>query len=303
MRLKNYHRNNCLDKPTANGVLTFGYISRLLESKNPARAPFLSKSTRRLKFANVNRSRANNHTDCANGVPVRRLFLRKREKHTAEMNVQGGCCQQCCLGIESIRVPNEKSTLDLPTINIASKADHDRVIATILMGFSSDPLARWFWPEANTYLLSAPGFDAFGGNAVEAGTAFVSAGFEGAALWLPPGIAPEEERMAEILQKTVAPDIVEEVFSVFEKMDGYHPAEDVWYLPLVAVDPAHQGKGIGSALMKAALQRCDEAGFPAYLESSNPRNVSLYERHGFEVMGQIQVGSSPIVTPMYRPAR
>lgn len=208
-----------------------------------------------------------------------------------------------CLGIESVRFPNEQSTLALPTIKIASNTDHDRAIATLLLGFSSDPLTRWFWPEANDYLRSAPVFDAFGGNAVEAGTAFVSVGFEGSALWLPPGIVPDEERMAELLQKTVATRIVEDVFSVFEKMDEYHPDEDVWYLPVIAVDPAHQGKGIGSALMKAALQSCDEAGFPAYLESSNPRNVSLYERHGFEAMGQIQIGSSPIVTPMYRPAR
>ena len=28
----------------------------------------------------------------------------------------------------------------------------------------------------------------------------------------------------------------------------------------------------------------------AYLESSNPRNIPLYERHGFEALGEIQVG-------------
>jgi GNAT superfamily N-acetyltransferase len=178
---------------------------------------------------------------------------RDQEAHPEERpraNDQGGCCLNCCHRIESVRFPNEKSTMDLPTIEIASKADHDRAIATLLLGFSSDPLTRWFWPEAKDYLQSAPVFDAFGGNAVEAGTAFVSAGFEGAALWLPPGIAPDEERMAEFLQKTVASEIVEDVFSVLEKMDECHPDEDVWYLPLVAVDPAHQGKGIGSALMK-----------------------------------------------------
>ena len=42
---------------------------------------------------------------------------------------------------------------------------------------------------------------------------------------------------------------------------------------------------------------------PAYLESSNPANVPLYQRHGFEVLGEIQVGSSPPVFPMYRPPR
>ena len=41
----------------------------------------------------------------------------------------------------------------------------------------------------------------------------------------------------------------------------------------------------------------------AKLESSNPANMSLYERHGFVTMGQIQVASSPLVHPMIREAR
>ena len=193
--------------------------------------------------------------------------------------------------------------MEPPEIFVANPSDRSRVLATILMGFSADPLTRWFWPEANTYLQSASAYDAFGGSAIDAGTAFVTAGFEGAALWLPPGTESDEERMASFLESTVPAEIASDVFAVFEKMDEYHPDEKVWYLPLIAVDPAHQGKGIGSALMKEALRRCDEQGFPAYLESSNPRNVSLYQRHGFEVIGQIQVGGSPIVTPMYRAAK
>lgn len=189
-----------------------------------------------------------------------------------------------------------------PQIRTAKPVDRDRVIATVLMGFTSDPLSRWFWPESSVYLQSASAFDAFGGKAIDTDSAFVSSGFEGAALWLPPGIASDEARMAQVLQDSVAPDLLDDVFSVFEQMDQYHPHEDVWYLPLIGVDPAYQGKGIGAALMKAALHRVDEQGLPAYLESSNPRNVSLYERHGFESMGQIQVGASPIVTPMLRPA-
>ena len=86
-------------------------------------------------------------------------------------------------------------------------------------------------------------------------------------------------------------------------MESYHPEEPCWYLPIIAVDPFYQGKGYGSQLMKHALSRVDEDGLPAYLESSNPRNISLYERLGFEIMGQIQIGTSPIVTPMIRSAR
>ena len=60
--------------------------------------------------------------------------------------------------------------------------------------------------------------------------------------------------------------------------------------------------GLGTVLMKHALRRCDEEGVPAYLESSNPRNISFYERHGFKIVGRIQSGSSPVLTPMLRPA-
>ena len=74
-------------------------------------------------------------------------------------------------------------------------------------------------------------------------------------------------------------------------------------LPLIGVDPVQQGRGQGGALLRHALERCDREGMPAYLESSNPRNVPLYERHGFESIGRIQAGSSPTVIPMLRRAR
>ena len=74
----------------------------------------------------------------------------------------------------------------------------------------------------------------------------------------------------------------------------------MWYPPLIAVDPAHQGAGFGAELMKHALKRIDDEGLPSYLESTNKRNISLYERHGFEKMGEIQFGTSPVVTPMFR---
>jgi len=74
-------------------------------------------------------------------------------------------------------------------------------------------------------------------------------------------------------------------------------------LPLVGVDPIAQGRGYGALLMRHAAHRFDAEGVPAYLESSNPRNISLYLRHGFEILGTIQVGDSPTVTPMLRRPR
>ena len=93
-----------------------------------------------------------------------------------------------------------------------------------------------------------------------------------------------------------------EVFAVFEQMGRYHPQEPHWYLPLIGVDPAQQRKGYGSALLQHALRECDRDHAPAYLESSNPANIPLYERHGFRVLATIQVGTSPPIFPMLRAA-
>ena len=80
------------------------------------------------------------------------------------------------------------------------------------------------------------------------------------------------------------------MFSMFEQMDALHPWEAYWHLPLIGVDPVHQGKGIGSALLSVVLNVCDSRKVSAYLEATSPRNVPLYERHGFEAVGS---GLSP----------
>lgn len=100
------------------------------------------------------------------------------------------------------------------------------------------------------------------------------------------------------------PDRAEEFFGVMGELDNYHPHDEpLWYLPVIGVDAPSQGNGLGSAMLKHALWLCDEEGTRAYLESSNPANISLYERHGFEVMGRIEVGSAPPVHPMIREKR
>jgi predicted GNAT family acetyltransferase len=86
-----------------------------------------------------------------------------------------------------------------------------------------------------------------------------------------------------------------------EQMDAYHhQAHPCGYLLVIAADASRQGRGLGSALMKHALERCDREGAQAYLETANSANISLYERHGFEVVGRIDVGSAPTIRPMIR---
>jgi ribosomal protein S18 acetylase RimI-like enzyme len=90
------------------------------------------------------------------------------------------------------------------------------------------------------------------------------------------------------MQESLTAERLEEVPGVFERMGRYHPAEPHRYLPVIGVDPAHQGRGYGSALVRHALLQCDKDYVAAYLESSNPANVPLCERHGFIVLGTVK---------------
>jgi ribosomal protein S18 acetylase RimI-like enzyme len=184
---------------------------------------------------------------------------------------------------------------------IGTVRDRKSVIAVITLGFSSDPMTRWTLPNPAQYLAVMPDLvDAFGGKAFEQESVYCVDDFSGAALWLPPGTEPDGERLGALIARHAPASVQEDAGGVLEQMATYHPHEPHWYLPLIAVDPACQGRGLGGALLKQALASCDADGLPAYLESSNPRNIGLYQRHGFEILGRIQVGSSPVVTPMLR---
>lgn len=189
---------------------------------------------------------------------------------------------------------------DIP-VKIADAGEEDGVFDTIVAAFADDPVVRWSFPDPEIYRSHFPAFArAFAGRALPDGAAYVSEDLAGAALWLPPGTGPDEEAMAAIIMTLKSEAEQAEIFGLMEQMGEYHPHEPHWYLPLIGVDPSKQGNGYGSALLRASLARCDEAGAPAYLEATSMRNVPLYERHGFVRLGTIQAGSSPPLVPMLR---
>jgi ribosomal protein S18 acetylase RimI-like enzyme len=182
--------------------------------------------------------------------------------------------------------------------------DAERSIATIVTAFSSDPFVRWMLPEPTQYLTYfADAVRLFAGGAFQSESAYRSDDFMAAALWLPPGVHPDEEPLSELMQAALPEDVQPDAFGVLEQMGNSHPEGDHWYLPMIGVDPARQGMGYGSALLAHSLEACDASHLPAYLESTSPRNIPLYERYGFKLTGEIQVGSSPPIWPMLREAR
>src|SRR5262245_45949179 len=198
----------------------------------------------------------------------------------------------------------EQRPTNTPTVIDATTQDRERVISAIVLAFADDPVARWAWPDAHTYLTYFTDFtNVFGGKAFEHGTAHSVAEFSGGALWLPPGVQPDEKALVALMERSIDPKRLQVVFTMLEKMGRYHPTEPHWYLPLIGVEPAKQGHGYGSALLRHALEHIDREGRTAYLESTNPANIPLYQRHGFEVVGTIQVEDSPSLIPMIRRSR
>lgn len=186
----------------------------------------------------------------------------------------------------------------------AQLADYDRSIATLVAAFIADPFIRWMFPSPTQYLEYFPlVLKYFAGGAFGHSSAYRSDDFMAVALWLPPGVSPDEEALGAVMQEGVAAELQDEVFEVLEQVGAGHPEEVHWYLPAIGVDPRNQGRGYGSTLLARGLEGCDRDHVAAYLEATNPANIPLYQRFGFEVVGQIQAGSSPAITPMFRAAR
>jgi ribosomal protein S18 acetylase RimI-like enzyme len=189
------------------------------------------------------------------------------------------------------------------TIRRVEVDETDRVVDVIVAAFLTDPIGRFAWPSVSDYLRHMPRATlAFAGASIEHQTAFAEHGLRGAAMWMAPGVFPDGEALEKIFRDTVAADRIDDLLGTFGAMETFHPEEPHWYLPMIGVEPFAQNQGVAAELMRHVTRLVDEQQLPAYLEASSPRNVSLYLRHGFESVGEIQVGRAPVVTPMVRPA-
>ena len=183
-------------------------------------------------------------------------------------------------------------------------SEQDGAFATLVLAFAADPVERWLYPEAHEYLTHFPTFlSAFGGKAFAEKTVWRLGAFSGVALWLPPNVDLDGDAIVAVLTATVAPAKHDDTFAVLGQMDNAHPKDAHWYLPWFGVDPIVQGGGLGSELMEHCLKVVDEDHLPAYLDSPNPRNISLYQRFGFVVTGEAQAGACPPMISMLRDAR
>ncbi|WP_410651053.1 GNAT family N-acetyltransferase [Amycolatopsis sp. cmx-4-54] len=126
------------------------------------------------------------------------------------------------------------------------------------------------------------------------GRVWVADGPEGvvaAAVWTTPESSGVEAAFAELarMMPALAGDRASAAASAEEALAPHRPAEPVWFLATVGVHPAHQGKGLGRAIVEPGLVAADAAGVPAFLETSEPANVPFYRKLGFEVTAEVEL--------------
>ncbi len=180
------------------------------------------------------------------------------------------------------------TTITQPTelgIRKATQADRDAAAATIAAAFFDDPVCRWLVPDEDRRReVFEPMFQLYVDAYLPHGETYLTADGTGVAVWLPPNtqlLTPEggEAFVGAIVE--IAGSDVERLFKLEETFAIYHPKVAHYYLQFLAVEPALQSQGIGSALLRQGLERSDAEGTPVYFESTSRLNRALYERHGF----------------------
>ena len=190
----------------------------------------------------------------------------------------------------------------------ATAADVDVVSDVLADAFFDDPVVTWLipasmsrraWRIRRLWRLTARSY--FRNDK----PVYLTADGHGAALWAPPGtwIPAMSDQLRDLPPMLpVFGRKVVRASQVQAQMMKAHPKRPKhWYLYAIGTRVASQGRGLGSAMLREVLDKVDDAGEPAYLESSNIRNVPLYERHGFKVVEEIQLdGGGPPLWRMWR---
>lgn len=203
-----------------------------------------------------------------------------------------------------------ESAREAASVRKVTESDRPRVIAALARAFYDDPNFGWLFRDGSRRLRQlADGFALFGRRIwFRHDHGYTTDSVAGAALWLPPG----EWHLSPLAQLALIPAIARHMrpgelvrfMRATNQLERRHPGERHFYLPIIGVSPEWQGRGLGTALLRPVLDRCDRDEIPAYLEASTPRSRACYERSGFVVEDEVPLpGGGPPWWAMWRKPR
>lgn len=179
--------------------------------------------------------------------------------------------------------------------------DVPAVTSVLARAFENNPATSWTLrnPDTRRHKLES-GWAAYMRRFwLPRGECWTTDALDGAAIWLPPGgwevPIGLQLRLFPTVLATARLETVR-LMRYINLVERKHPHKPHWYLAVLGVHPARQGRGFGSHLMRPVLERCDSEGVPAYLETDTEKNVQLYARHGFAVTEELNLpdGGPPI---------
>lgn len=196
----------------------------------------------------------------------------------------------------------QDQTLEL-SVREGGVGDLAPLSATLADAFASDPILQWLAPSRRSdkrlrrLIEIELAYYVF-----PVGRVLTTADFRGASLELPPGkwemTVPLSAAVGFVRAFGVRLLRARRLQRLFE---AKHLQEPHYYIRYLGVVTRFQGRGLGTALLRPTLDRCDSEGVSAYLEASTERSAALYERLGFMHLGELQVPGGPRFWPMRRP--
>ena len=190
------------------------------------------------------------------------------------------------------------------TVRDATADDGPAVVEICVGGCADDPVMMWVVPDRDARLAGmGVAVTGLARSFLDEHSALQIVDDGCVTMWRAPTWQPAPAP-ATPRESPFAADVQERFRILGEGVLAAMPKEPHWYLNVISTHPSHQGRGLGARALAAMLERIDAAHEAAYLESSNPRNMTLYRRHGFEEIGTpIELPDGPSLVPMWRAPR
>lgn len=189
------------------------------------------------------------------------------------------------------------------TARHALRSDLPALEDALLRAFEEDPQLTWLYPDGGE--TARPWFSIALRAGLRRGHTYRSEDGTAAAIWAPPSVGNFDRAEGTALRDAMAAAYgdagLARLGAVAEATGAAHPTEPHFYLFILGA--AERNRGCGAEVIRPVLSICDTQGWPAYLESSNPRNVSFYERHGFVPTTEIRPDDGPALLGMWRTPR
>jgi ribosomal protein S18 acetylase RimI-like enzyme len=180
-------------------------------------------------------------------------------------------------------------------IRRALPSDLARAARVLAVAFDTYPWTRWALP-ADGYAERLEEIQRlYLAHALEHGVVLVDDDVHAVAAFLSPGApapAAQTQRRVAQLHGSRATALSELALPV--------PSASSWTLETVGVGADHQGAGLGTAVISEGLAMIDERGGRIALDTSDERNVRLYERLGFTIVATTMIPDGPVVYSMTR---